>query len=101
MKSEFTPVSLEAEFCQIVSRRQGCSNAEPKDCTDNRQVSWIRDWSGRLLDFLTGSQTLSIQQRSHSNGQVQWIVYDPAADFRRVFDSEAAVRVWLEKRYYQ
>ncbi len=101
MKSEFTPVSLESEFRQIVSRQRECSKPDQKDYLNQRQAGWMRRWSGWLLDFFTGSQRLSVRQRSLPNGTLQWIVYDPDAERSRVFDSEQAVRAWLEQRYYQ
>ena len=101
MKSEFTPVSLEAEFRQIVSCRQAKNNLDQETRSNKRQTSWIREWLGQVLDFLTGSGGLSIQQRSLPNGRIQWIVYDPDAKDSRTFDTEQAVRVWLEGRYYQ
>ena len=101
MKSEFTPVSLEAEFCQIIRCRQAEKNFNQETCSNRRQTDRIREWLGQLLDFLTGSQTLSIQQRSLPNGRTQWSLYDPNANTALTFDTEQAVRVWLEGRYYQ
>ncbi|MGB7085999.1 MAG: hypothetical protein WBD47_10625 [Phormidesmis sp.] len=51
------------------------------------------------MNFFTGKQTLSIRRRSRSNGTTQWIVYDPHRNDRHVFDSEQAVRAWLETQY--
>ena len=101
MKSEFTPVSLEVEFRQIVSYRQAGNNLNQETRSNKQQTHWIREWLDQLLNFLTGSQTLSIRQRSLPNGRIQWIVYDPDANTALTFDTEQAVRVWLEGRYYQ
>ena len=101
MKSEFVPNPLETEFRQVCSRHQPLAGAEPKGYSDKPRSSWIKEWLHSLLNFLTGSQSLNIVQRSHADGTVQWIVHDSDAKHPRVFDSEQAVRVWLEQRYYQ
>ncbi len=101
MKSEFAPNPLETEFRQVCSRHPYLAEADPKDHSDQPQGSWIKAGLHSLLDFFTGSQTLNIVQRSHADGTVQWIVHDPDAKHPRIFDSEQAVRVWLEQRYYQ
>ncbi|MGI8934174.1 hypothetical protein [Leptolyngbya sp. BC1307] len=90
MNSELTPGSLEAEFCQVV--RQGRLRSRQKR---------IRQWAKAVIDFLTGQQTLSIRKQLSADGTVQWMVYDPDSGSRRLFNSEQAVRVWLEQRYYR
>ncbi len=101
MKSEFVPNPLETEFRQVCSRHPHLTEADSKKYSDQPQGGWIKAWLHSLLNFLTGSQTLNIVKRSRPDGTVQWIVYDPNTEHPRFFDSEQAVRVWLEQRYYQ
>ena len=93
--------ALSAEFRQVCGRHQHLVEAGSKDNSDKPHGSWIKAWLYNLLNFLTGEQTLNIVQRSHADGTVQWIVHDLDAEYPRVFDSEQAVRVWLDERYYQ
>ncbi len=51
-----------------------------------------------LLNFLTGRQMLSIKQQQ-SGRKDEWVVYDSQAGTRHVFDSEQAVRTWLEQKH--
>ncbi|MEO0771008.1 MAG: hypothetical protein AAFY72_16570 [Cyanobacteria bacterium J06649_4] len=63
--------------------------------------SWLRRVGTAIVDFLTNQPQLSVRVKTLPNGQQQWIAYDPEQDIRRTFDSQQAVRVWLEQRYYQ
>lgn len=98
MQSDFKPpspavssaiypaISLEAEFRATLKRdRQG--HKQPKR------------WFHYLIEFLTGQSEPSIRKKQTADGSVQWIVYDPQSNQRSVFDSEQAVRVWLEQRH--
>ncbi len=79
-------------------------NTELSDSPGNlssQRTTRRQRWAQALLDFFTGQQTLSIRKKQLKNKTIQWIVYDPHRDSRHVFDSEAAVRDWLEQRYYQ
>lgn len=92
MQSELTPrpvspaISLEAEFRAVV--RKGRSRYGQK-----------KSWAEYLIDFLTGRTELSIRQRQARDGSTQWIAYDPKTDRRYLFDSEKAIRVWIEQRH--
>lgn len=88
--SSANSLSLEAEFEKIV-RRQRRSTCN----------SWLKKGATALLNFLTGQQTLSIRCKTLTNGKTQWIAYDPTTHSRHVFDSQQAVRVWLEQRYHR
>lgn len=101
MKSDCTSNALNTEFRQLCSRYQHPVDAGSQDYSDKPHGSWIKAWLYNLLDFLTGEQTLTIVQRSYADGTIQWIVHDLDAEHLRIFDSEQAVRVWLDKRYYQ
>ena len=79
--------SLEADFESVVYKRQQRA----------RSNQWPKRLCVALLNFFTGQQTLSIRQVT-KNDQKQWIVYDPSKDERKVFDTEQAVRSWLETR---
>lgn len=83
-------LSLEAEFERIVRRQHR-----------SVQNSWLKEGAIALLNFLTGQQTLSIRCKTLANGKTQWIAYDPTTHSHHVFDSQQAVRVWLEQRYHR
>ena len=68
--------------------------------SQRKRHRWLRLAMSALVDFLTGRSQLSIRAKTLPNGQQQWIVYDPEQDIRRTFDSQQAVRAWLEQRYY-
>ena len=89
--SQSVGLSLEAEFEQVAVRRRGIG----------RVKRWIKAGVTELLCFLAGQQTLSIRSTVLTNGTIQWRVYDPATDSRYTFDSQQAVRTWLEQRYYR
>ena len=82
--SDQTARSLEAEFAQITQQHT----------RRDRIKSFIKQNLTALLNFLTGEQ-------QHRDGTTQWTVYDPRNDQRQVFDSQQAVRSWLEQRYYR
>ena len=90
MNSELTPGNLEAEFCQVAHQSR----------LHSRQKRF-REWTKAVIDFLTGQQTLSIRKQLSADGTIQWRVYDPDSDSCRLFNSEQAVRVWLEQRYHR
>ncbi|MEO1446691.1 MAG: hypothetical protein AAFV46_10730 [Cyanobacteria bacterium J06635_11] len=83
---------LESEFHQVLSRY----GLVPK-----KRAGWLRRCGQLVLDFFTGTQTLSINKIASKNGPFEWRVYDPMSRTRHVFNSEQAVRTWLEQRYYQ
>ena len=93
--SDFSPVrpsaqSLEAEFARITQQHKRKSIS-----------TLLQTTATALLNFLTGQQTLSIKARQQADGEMQWIVYDPHTHQRQVFDSQQAVRTWLEERYHR
>ena len=96
MRSESRPHpsagSLEAEFRDVLSRSALLSQR-----TNRRLVrdNWTKRLGIAVLNFFTGQQTLSIRQ-SVINGSRCWVIYDPQRDVRRVFETEQAVRAWLE-----
>ena len=78
--------SLESEFYRIVNGRA------------LRRSQKLKRWVQALVDFLTGAQSLSIREKMLKNGTSLWIVYEPISDTRLAFDTEQAVRVWIETR---
>ena len=54
-----------------------------------------------LLTILTGGNELQVWQTSDRFGNTWWNAYDPATDRSTSHASEAEIRVWIEKRYYQ
>ncbi|MGB7488295.1 MAG: hypothetical protein WA901_19035 [Phormidesmis sp.] len=83
--------SLESEFRQVSRQYQGLA----------RFSAWLQQSGIALFNFLTGQQVLSIQVKTLADGRQRWTAYDPATDTRHVFDSQQAVRTWLEQRYYR
>ena len=83
----YPAISLEAEF-RATLKRNHHRDKQPKR------------WFHYLIEFLTGQSEPSIRTKQIADGSVQWIAYDPQSNQRRVFDSEQAVRVWLEQRHY-
>lgn len=59
-----------------------------------------RQLADTLVRFFAPQDALSIQPREQ-NGHTVWVVRDRQTQKRREFTSEAALRVWLERRYYQ
>ncbi|MFK8181807.1 MAG: hypothetical protein AB8B99_00435 [Phormidesmis sp.] len=94
MNSEFQSSlpahSLESEFRRVVSYKQ----QQPKQPHRRKQ------FLSALLNFFTGQQTISIRPKMN-NGKMQWIVYDPHQNVRVVFETEQAVRIWIEQRHKQ
>jgi len=110
--------TLETEFHKIAygstqANNLGHGSAKHKDLENDRGESSSRkdfpsqtksiwwQWGRALVNFLTGKQTLSIKEKRLQNGERQWHVYDAPSDTHRVFESEHAVRSWLEQRYYR
>lgn len=85
--------SLETEFYQRLQQSPLLNEAQKP-----LPQKWFKHWATELLNYLTGTQTLSIRQKLCANGSAQWIAYDPNTNTRHVFSSEQAVRIWLEQR---
>jgi len=60
---------------------------------------WITAETQQSLNRLSGSSEPSIWQKTDSQGQTVWFVYDAETSARETFSSEHAVRIWLESRY--
>jgi hypothetical protein len=58
------------------------------------------NFGSRVVNFLTGEPEIRIWQKTR-NGHSVWFAYDPITDKKQRFDSEEAVRQWLECRYYE
>ena len=54
-----------------------------------------------IVTVLTKEQELQIWQTSDRSGKTWWHGYDPVTGSSVCKDSEAEMRIWLEKRYYQ
>lgn len=61
----------------------------------------LKQWWEQFVSQFSGTQDPQITEFLGRDGQVLWAVYDPVTNYREVFASEQAVRVWLEQRYYQ
>lgn len=51
--------------------------------------------------FFVGDPEPRIWKIMRADGTTHWRVYDPRSDRRHTFSSEAEVRGWLDRRYYQ
>ena len=65
-----------------------------------RQTSsrWLRTAGQWLLSVLTEGDQLRIWTKETKQG-IRWFVHNPMDDRHHQFDSEEAMRVWLEQRY--
>lgn len=84
---------LEAPLQQLLNQQHRFSAS--------KALTWRQRWVKSLVNFLVGAQTISITEKLMPNGSSRWIVYDPSSDTRHIFTSRAAVRTWLEQRYYR
>ncbi|MEL6158116.1 MAG: hypothetical protein AAGJ95_13460 [Cyanobacteria bacterium J06554_11] len=88
--------SLEAEFRQIIQRRE----INRRKTNRRKTIAAIASHIARaLVDYLTGKDALSVRQKLTPNGDCQWIVYDPETRRRHVFTSQQDVRVWLDNHH--
>jgi hypothetical protein len=62
----------------------------------NTRFNWIRQL---LVNQLQHSTDLQVKWKIDHQGRSYLEIYDPTRATRNYFDSEAAARVWLEKRY--
>ena len=92
---------------------------QTRDRIGHRQQQWLEHWLERTLSdlgeelvaFLTGASHLSIRKSSapykitgspsQQHAASPWVVYDSTTDTRHCFESEQAVRAWLETRHRQ
>jgi hypothetical protein len=65
-----------------------------------RATQLMKQVGGWLLTVLTESNRLHIWPEETSKG-TRWHVQDPLTQRQHQFDSEAALRSWLERRYYE
>ena len=61
-------------------------------------TTWLRAAGQWLVQSLTEGNQLRIWVKETRQGS-SWCVYDPASSAKRQFDSEEALRIWLEQRY--
>ncbi|HSM81711.1 MAG TPA: hypothetical protein VLS96_08495 [Nodosilinea sp.] len=54
-----------------------------------------------LLAYLCGSTDLRVTVRCDRGGNSLYVVYDPVTQQRHTFSSEADLRAWADRRYYQ
>ncbi|MEX0272247.1 hypothetical protein AB3R30_24305 [Leptolyngbyaceae cyanobacterium UHCC 1019] len=53
-----------------------------------------------FVESILRADELKIYQSKDRLGNVSWTIYDPFLDCRVVFNSEAEVRIWLDRRHY-
>lgn len=54
-----------------------------------------------LLAYFCGSTEPRVRLKRDRRGNTLFIAYDPVSRQRHTFDSEQALRVWADQRYYQ
>ncbi|MEM8611086.1 MAG: hypothetical protein AAGF93_03630 [Cyanobacteria bacterium P01_H01_bin.105] len=84
-----------------VNRRQLERQWQPTRTQKIRQASsnWLRTAGKWFVQLLTEGDQLRIWVKETKQGSY-WCVYDPTSRItHRQFDSEEAMRVWLEQRY--
>lgn len=54
-----------------------------------------------LLTLFAGNSEPRIRQLRDRSGNLYFRIYDPLTQQTYSFDSDAEVRVWLDRRYYQ
>ncbi|MEL6468838.1 MAG: hypothetical protein AAFQ74_03855 [Cyanobacteria bacterium J06623_4] len=107
MKSDYTPNqpsphhaqhSLESEFYRLVRTRARQSHSQ-RQLSRQQIREIISQITQQILAFLTGQTALSIRKQLTPDGHCQWIIYNPQTNTRHTFESERAVRIWLEQRH--
>jgi len=91
-KRNFRSRTLEAEFRHVVRQQKARSVAR------SAQIC-LRRLAQEIVHYLTGQQSLSIQQQTTLDGRQRWVVYDPASNTCQTFSTQQSVREWLEIRH--
>ena len=83
-----------------VKRQQLESLWQPTPIEKVKKVSnvWLRAVGQWLVQALTEGNQLRIWVKDTKQSST-WHVYDPTNGMRRQFDSEEALRIWLDQRY--
>lgn len=97
--SRQSPQTLEAEFYQITQHKTAQQRDIDQFSIKTSLVNSLKAIGNQLVYFLTGTQTLSVRAKRLKDGSMQWTVYDPDQRTCHRFDSETAVRSWLEQRH--
>ncbi|PZO22242.1 MAG: hypothetical protein DCF25_03330 [Leptolyngbya foveolarum] len=93
---------LEVELAQAIKRAGLSSPAgtqalrQPHHGTKRRAILHRSSCVIALLNFLTGQPQIAIRSK-YVNGALRWTVYNPSTDTLKQFDSEQAVRAWVER----
>jgi hypothetical protein len=67
----------------------------------SRSTSWATKAWKAITAFMTQGHDPKICQITDRDGQTWWNIYDPVTGQFTCLDSEEAVRVWIEQRYYR
>ena len=97
--SQTSSPSLDAEFNQSTLQKIAQKRDSDQLAIKTSLVNFLKAIGSQFICFLTGTQTLSIRSKRVKNGAVQWTIYDPTQGTCHRFDSETAVRSWLEQRH--
>jgi len=84
------------------NRLEAVWNQESQLSNENQKSSLgLLGFLQRLLKFFVAGDELQIWQTHDRNGMTLWHAYDPITGRRAALDSEAEMRVWIERHYYQ
>lgn len=93
--TNYTSFSNKNKIETFVNKAEQGRSLKPKP------ASLINKFFQSLIRGLTAGNELRIWQGYDRFGNEVWHAYDPGTDKHTCVDSEAKLRVWIEKRYYQ
>jgi hypothetical protein len=82
-------------FLSPTNRTAGTPTHQPSNW-----LTTVRKLLSRLLERISERLEPQVSLRRDRSGAIVWQVYDPMTEQNSYFDSEDAVRVWLDQRYY-
>ena len=88
---EFMPADLEASKTADVSKLARIWR---------QAVTGLGQIGHSLLNYFCGSMEPRILTKRDRQGDVYFVAYDPVSNQRCTFNSEGALRSWLDQRYY-
>lgn len=85
---------LNRERLEVIFSQSGEKQAR------KRKFSALKEVWSFLLSILTKGNELQVWQTSDRLGNTWWNAYDPANGRSTSHATDAEIRVWIEKRYY-
>jgi hypothetical protein len=75
--------------------------SEIKKQKTSRFLSTLHQFWNLLIESMLTVGELKIRTSENKLGRIHWTIDDPLTGRRVYFNSEAEVREWLDRRYYQ